>query len=120
MESLRLKRRALSGRTALSAFFVAVIVASAAVALAADPVRISQKGQQFTPGEISLSKDEAIEIVNDDGDILHHAYVESDAFNFDSGDQTPGSHTLVVFSVRGTFNVLCGIHPRMKLVVHVK
>ena len=88
--------------------------------MASDAVRVSQKGQQFTPGEINLAKGEAIEIVNDDGDILHHAYVESDAFNFDSGDQKPGSHTLVTFTVGGTFKVLCGIHPRMKLVVHVQ
>ncbi len=43
-----------------------------------------------------------------------------DTFNFNSGDQLPGSQTDIVFSVPGTFNVLCGIHPKMRLVVHVK
>jgi plastocyanin len=45
--------------------------------------------------------------------------VESDRFTFDSGDQEPGSQTDVIFPVSGTFSVLCGIHPKMKLTVHV-
>ena len=66
-----------------------------------------------------MAKDGALVIVNDDGDLLHHAYIESDAFSFDSGDQQPGSRTRIVFSVPGDFKVLCGIHPKMKLAVHV-
>lgn len=81
---------------------------------------VSQKGRQFHPNEISMNKGDTLSIVNDDGDLLHHAYVESDTFNFDSGDQLPGSRTDVIFSVPGKFNVLCGIHPKMKLVVEVK
>ena len=41
-------------------------------------------------------------------------------FKFDSGDQEPGSKTSVKFPVAGTFDVLCAIHPKMKLTVHVK
>lgn len=81
---------------------------------------VSQKGRQFHPNEISLNQGDTLRIINDDGDLLHHAYVESPWFNFDSGDQTPGSRTDVIFSVPGRFNVLCGIHPKMKLVVEVK
>jgi plastocyanin len=84
------------------------------------PVIVSQRGRAFNPNFLSISKGDTVRIVNDDGDLLHHAYVESDTFNFDSGDQLPGSKTDVVFSVPGTFNVLCGIHPKMKLVVVVK
>jgi plastocyanin len=51
---------------------------------------------------------------------MHHAYVESDTLKFDSGDQKPGSRTSVTFPMRGDFQVLCGIHPKMKLAVHVK
>ncbi len=84
------------------------------------PHVISQRGRAFNPNSLSIKQGDTVRIVNDDGDLLHHAYVESDTFNFDSGDQLPGSKTDVVFSVRGTFNVLCGIHPKMKLVVVVK
>src|SRR5579863_5776214 len=84
------------------------------------PTIVSQRGRAFNPNFLSIKTGDTVRIVNDDGDLLHHAYVESDTFNFDSGDQLPGSKTDVVFSVRGTFNVLCGIHPKMKLVVVVK
>ncbi len=84
------------------------------------PYVISQRGRAFNPNFLSIKQGDTVRIVNDDGDLLHHAYVESDTFNFDSGDQLPGSKTDVVFSVRGKFNVLCGIHPKMKLIVVVK
>jgi len=59
------------------------------------------------------------QIVNDDGDLLHHAYVESKQFSFDSGGQEPGAKVDITFPVSGAFTVLCGIHPKMKLLVHV-
>jgi plastocyanin len=81
---------------------------------------ISQQGREFHPGEISIKRGETIQIVNDDGDLLHHAYIDSPKFSFDSGDQKPGSVTPVTFAVAGDFDVLCAIHPKMKLTVHVK
>lgn len=87
---------------------------------AADELVISQKNRQFDPGAVTVAKDQPLAIVNDDGGLVHHAYVESDTFNFDSGDQNPGSRTRIVFPVRGDFQILCGIHPKMKLAVHVK
>jgi plastocyanin len=84
------------------------------------PYIVSQKGRAFHPLTLNIKRGDTVRIVNDDGDLLHHAYVESSTFNFDSGDQLPGSKTDIIFSVPGTFNVLCGIHPKMKLVVVVK
>jgi plastocyanin len=81
---------------------------------------VSQKGRMFVPGTLVINRGDTIRIVNDDGDLLHHAYIESDSFNFDSGDQEPGSKTDITFSSAGNFTVLCGIHPKMKLVVEVK
>jgi plastocyanin len=81
---------------------------------------VSQKGREFHPNELTIKRGETIEIVNDDGDLRHHAYIKSDSFSFESGDQEPGSKTNITFPVRGDFNVLCAIHPKMNLVVHVK
>jgi plastocyanin len=81
---------------------------------------ISQRGREFTPNDLTIKRGEAIMIVNDDADLRHHAYIDSEKFSFDSGDQEPGSKTNVSFPVEGTFDVLCAIHPKMKLVVHVK
>src|ERR1700687_5981627 len=91
-----------------------------AAALAATQYMVSQKGGEFTPGVVTIKRGEAVTIVNDDADLRHHAYIDSDKFNFDSGDQEPGSKTNISFPVEGTFDVLCAIHPKMKLVVYVK
>ena len=87
---------------------------------AAPQYSISQKGREFHPGDVTIKRGESIQIVNDDADLLHHAYVDSEKFTFDSGDQKPGSVTPVTFPVAGDFDVLCAIHPKMRLVVHVQ
>src|SRR5262245_37769643 len=88
------------------------------VALGANPYTISQRDREFRPREISIKRGETLRFVNDDGELLHHAYLSSETFDFDSGDQQPGSQFDVVFSVAGDYTVLCGIHPKMKLGVH--
>lgn len=87
--------------------------------LQASGIIVSQKGRTFHPETLVVSKGETVTIVNDDSDLLHHAYVDSPTFSFDSGDQEPGSRTPVTFTQTGVFQVLCGIHPKMKLVVRV-
>jgi plastocyanin len=91
----------------------------AGAALGANPFSISQKDREFRPKEIAIKRGEALRFINDDGELLHHAYLSSDTFSFDSGDQQPGSKFDVVFPVAGDYTVLCGIHPKMKLAVHV-
>ena len=87
--------------------------------LQASAIAVSQKGRMFHPGNLVVTRGETVTFVNDDSDLLHHVFVDSETFNFDSGDQEPGSRTPVTFTERGTFQVLCGIHPKMKLVVRV-
>ncbi len=82
--------------------------------------QVSQRGREFTPGLLNLKQGDTVRIVNDDEDLSHHAYVASERFKFDSGDQEPGSNADITFNVLGTFNVLCGIHPKMRLVVNVQ
>lgn len=82
--------------------------------------RVSQKGRAFAPALLDVQRGDSIEFVNDDGEQLHHAYLDNDRFSFDTGDQDPGSRTLVAFPTKGTFTVLCGIHPKMKLTLQVR
>jgi plastocyanin len=123
---MRFLRSAMSGKYAglsMLGVVVALILAAGGAARTQQgptPYVISQRGRAFNPNFLSIKQGDTVRIVNDDGDLLHHAYIESDSFNFDSGDQLPGSRTDIVFSVPGKFNVLCGIHPKMKLVVVVK
>lgn len=110
------KRLSLFPAIAIAALFYTFEIAISA----GGEVLISQKNKQFQPGSVSLDQGQPLVIANDDEGTVHHAYVESDGFNFDSGDQNPGSRTKIVFPIRGDFQVLCGIHPGMKLAVHVK
>jgi plastocyanin len=114
-DAMRRVRRPLA---VLAAAFI-VIAAGTLVGLALPPYAISQKGRQFHPGEISIKRGETLQIVNDDFDLLHHAYIDSPKFAFDSGDQQPGTRTEITFPATGEFEVLCAIHPKMRLVVHV-
>ena len=110
----------LRGVCALS-LAVALLGTGAALAALAGPLpRVSQKGRAFQPGFVLLKRGDTIEVVNDDGDLLHHAYVDAPGFSFDSGDQEPGGRAQITFPVAGTFQVLCGIHPKMKLAVRVE
>ncbi len=114
---LRAARLGQFGRAPIAGAVVAGTLAGAA--LGAGPYAISQKDREFRPAEISIKRGEVLRFVNDDGELLHHAYLSSDTFSFDSGDQQPGSKFDVTFSVPGDYTVLCGSHPKMKLVVHV-
>lgn len=108
-------------RRSLAVGLAAVTLAALGTLVRAAPqYSISQKGREFHPGEVTVKRGEAIQIVNDDADLLHHAYVDSDKFSFDSGDQKPGTITPITFPVAGDFDVLCAIHPKMRLIVHVQ
>jgi plastocyanin len=96
------------------------IVVVTGAAIGAGNNDVSQKGRTFQPAALTIKRGEAVQIVNDDADLLHHAYVDTPEFSFDSGDQAPGEKARIVFPVAGTFAVLCGIHPKMKLTVRVE
>lgn len=113
------QRRSGRGAKAVATVILVSLGGAAWAALASSQHNVSQKNQAFDPGELAIKRGETVRIVNDDGELLHHAYLESKTFSFDSGDQEPGAKVDVTFPVPGTFNVLCGIHPKMKLRVQV-
>jgi plastocyanin len=104
---------------AVAAAALAFVVGMACGALGSARYQVSQRGQAFQPGQLAIKRGETVQIINDDGELLHHAYVDTSRFSFDSGDQEPGSKTDITFPISGTFTVLCGIHPKMKLLVRV-
>ncbi|RYF12466.1 MAG: hypothetical protein EOO77_17370 [Oxalobacteraceae bacterium] len=96
------------------------VLASVALAgLGSATYTISQKGRTFQPSEMRIRQGETITFVNDDGDLVHHAYLDTDDFSFDTGDQAPGSRIDTTFTKSGTFVVMCAVHPKMKLIVRV-
>lgn len=111
---------------AAAAAAAAIAVMGAVLALRLPPspggppaLRVSQRDEQFHPGNLTIHRGDTLRVVNDDGQVRHHAYVDSPRFKFDSGDQEPGHHSDIRFTIAGHFIVLCGIHPRMRLDVYV-
>jgi len=97
-----------------------IIVAIAASAVwAADTVIVSQRDRRFTPDQLTLERGSIVRIVNDDR-VTHHIYVDAPGMTFDSGEQPIGTTVEVRFDRTGNYEVLCAIHPTMRLRVTVK
>lgn len=94
---------------------LAGLVSASGTAFAEDHV-IAQSGRAFHPGEITIAKGDSLTFTNED-DFIHQVYV---ADLFDSDEKAPAERLTETFPGVGTFEVRCHIHPKMKLVVHVK
>jgi hypothetical protein len=93
------------------------LLVSCNVALAADPAHtVVQSGRAFHPADISINRGEALTFTNQD-EFIHQIFV---AGLFDSDERSPGENLTENFTQSGTFEVHCHIHPKMKLIVHVK
>ena len=117
----RAPRRALPWRRGLAILTIVLLVLgpSALVVLAAQAYRVTQKGRAFNVKELSIAVGDVVQFGNDD-EFIHQVYVENKAFNFDTAESSPGDTIEIKFSVAGTFEVHCHIHPKMGLVVNVK
>lgn len=97
-----------------------LMVLAAAPAFAADEAHIIvQKGRAFHPAEATINRGESLTFTNED-DFIHQIYAQGQGFSFDSDEKNPGENITETFTASGTFEVRCHIHPKMKLVVHVK
>jgi plastocyanin len=95
----------------------AALLAVSTLAAAADHL-ISQKNRAFSVESITIKKGETLTFFNDDT-VPHNIMSVSPGNEFNLGSQQPGSSTPVTFYTPGEFNVICAIHPRMKLTVKV-
>jgi plastocyanin len=86
-------------------------------AFAADPAHtVIQSGRAFHPAEVTINRGESLTFTNND-EFIHQIYVTG---LFDSDEKSPGENLTQSFTQTGTFEVHCHIHPKMKLVVHVR
>jgi len=97
-----------------------LVILAATPAFAADEAHtVVQKGRAFHPAEVTVNRGESLTFTNDD-DFIHQIYAQGLGFSFDSDEKNPGENITETFTASGTFEVHCHIHPKMKLVVHVK
>ena len=117
------RSRTVAGRLALLALAGSVSVGAAGWslrALAAAAAEVTQRNRAFQPSVVEVARGDTVSFVNNDGDLVHHVQSKSDGFAFDTGEQPGGTRSDVRFTKPGSFTVLCGIHPRMKMTVNVR
>jgi plastocyanin len=96
---------------------VLLFMSLSGAAFAADAAHtIVQSGRTFRPAEVTINRGESLTFTNND-EFIHQIFVSG---LFDSDEKSPGENLTENFTQAGTFEVHCHIHPKMKLVVHVK
>ena len=81
---------------------------------------VSQKDKSFDPEELTVAVGSSLHISNDD-DVTHNVQVwNPDGENENLGVQKAGEAVDVPFPKVGDYTVHCGIHPKMKLMVHAQ
>ena len=90
----------------------------AGVAGAADMVDVVQKWRAFGMKEVTIARGSSLRFLNED-DFPHQVHTEGPGMDTDSALQSPGETLVVDFPTEGTFQVTCGIHPRMHMTVIV-
>jgi len=86
-------------------------------ALAANQM-VNQKGRVFSMQNVSIKKGSALTYFND-VNVPHNIMSSSAGNEFNLGSQPPGNATDVTFKSAGDVQVICAIHPRMKMMVNV-
>ena len=89
-----------------------------AVAFAATEKTISQKGKVFSESEIAIKVGDTVVFVNDDN-VFHNVLSTHAENKFNLRSLKPGSSTPVTFKAAGEVQVLCAMHPSMKMLVKV-
>jgi plastocyanin len=101
----------------LTSLAVVVLVGLSAGALAAN-LTITQKGRLFSSESITIKRGESVTFANDDT-VPHNIVSTSKGNEFNLGSQPPGAATDVTFKETGEAQVICAIHPRMKMTVKI-
>lgn len=100
------------------------VAAVALSALTVFPLRaadhaIAQQDRHFSQTEITVKVADTITFKNDD-EVTHNVFSITPGMEFDLHRQAPGASSTIPFMKAGDAEVDCSIHPRMKLLVHVK
>jgi plastocyanin len=98
---------------------IAMTVFATGAALAVVRHRVDQSGLRFSVAALRLQRGDSIAFTNSDRS-SHNILVRGGVMNFNGGLQRPGEALEVPFTARGQYQVLCGIHPRMRMDVEVQ
>lgn len=104
-------------RLTLAGTITCAIILSAGFAVGAE-LTVSQKKRSFNPKLVNAKVGDTMLFVNDDR-YAHNLYSKTPGFKFNVRKQMPGNKHSLKLDKRGRFEILCVIHPRMKMTVNV-
>jgi len=100
------------------ALLALLVAAGLSAAMAAADHTIRQRGRMFSSDSVTIRRGETVTFLNDDN-VPHNVVSVSTGNQFDLGSQPPGASTDVTFNEVGDVQVICAIHPRMKMTLKV-
>ena len=98
---------------------VLMLIPLCAVALGQGIHEVVQADRKFQESAITIARGDIVRFTNDDP-YIHQIYVNARNFNFESSMQPPQQIIEVRFTAPGVYQVMCHIHPTMRLTVTVE
>ena len=116
---MRTKLGWLSRRHVLGSLVFAQIISISIAAKAVHTIDVQQQNRAFSLREVTIQRGDTVTFINSDK-FPHQVHVSGPDLDVDSSLQAPEERTSVAFPAAGTFEVTCGVHPRMQMSVVVK
>lgn len=98
---------------------VAAIALAATSAWALNVVSVDQHNLSFNMPVLTMNGAGVVAFTNNDT-TSHNILISGEGVNLNSGLQSPGVTFKAPMAKPGTYNVTCGIHPKMKMTIVVK
>jgi plastocyanin len=95
------------------------LIPAGAIALGNGIHQVTQADRKFQESAITIARGDIVRFANDDP-YIHQIYVNARNFNFESSMQPPQQIIEVRFTAPGVYQVMCHIHPTMRLMVTVE
>ena len=97
-----------------------LFLAATLVPAQAAEIVISQKDKKFIPATVEARVGDVLTFVNDESRKRHNIFTRSSEFSYlKIKKQKPGDRESVTLTNSGTAEVLCALHPKMKLTIVV-
>ena len=98
---------------------IAALLSIPGICWATDIATVDQKGLAFSVPQLTVKRGDIVSFMNSDT-TSHNILVSGDGVTLNSGLQKPGVSFKAPFMKEGIYQVLCGIHPKMKMTVVVR
>jgi len=108
----------MSSKTLVALILAAGAMLGSAVWAWADGATVFQEGKKFSESEVTIKVGESVTFTNKDA-VTHNVYSQTPGMAFDLRTQKPGESSTIKFDTVGEADVMCAIHPQMKMKIKV-